>query len=175
MSKIIFWIIKIFIIQNIYLLIIENLKKLKVCLCTVGKEENLYVREYVSHYKKYNLDKIFIYDNNEINGEAFNDSINDYISSGFVEIINVRGKIAPQLDSFQDCFENNKNKFDWILFYDMDEYIYLKKYHNIKHYLGRKIFKKCEVIQLNMFFHTDNNKLYYENKTLAERFPEKNN
>ena len=142
-------------------------------MCTIGKEENLYVREYVSHYKKYNLDKIVIYDNNEINGEMFSDSINDYISSGFVEIINVRGKIAPQLDSFQDCFENNKNKFDWILFYDMDEYIYLKKYHNIKHYLGRKIFKKCEVIQLNMFFHTDNNKLYYENKTLAERFPEK--
>ena len=144
--KTIVFFFNIFIIQNIYLLIIENLKKLKVCLCTVGKEENLYVREYVSHYKKYNLDKIFIYDNNEINGEMFSDSINDYISSGFVEIINIRGKIAPQLKSFQHCFEKNKNKFNWILFYDMDEYIY---------------------------FHTDNNQLYYENKTLAERFPEK--
>jgi len=171
--KTIVFFFNIFIIQNIYLLIIENLKKLKVCLCTVGKEENLYVREYVSHYKKYNLDKIFIYDNNEINGEMFSDSINDYISSGFVEIINIRGKTAPQLKSFQHCFEKNKNKFNWILFYDMDEYIYLKNYKNIKNYLGRNIFKKCEVIQLNMLFHTDNNQLFYENKTLAGRFPEK--
>ena len=152
---------------------IKNIEKLKVCLCTVGKEENLYVREYIFHYKKYNLDKIFIYDNNEINGENFNKVINDYILNGFVEIINIRGKIAEQINAFQNCYEKNKNKYDWILFYDMDEYIYLKNQKNIKYYLGKKKFKKCEVIQLNMFFHTDNNRLYYENKTLSERFPEK--
>ena len=105
---------------------IKNIEKLKVCLCTVGKEENLYVREYIFHYKKYNLDKIFIYDNNEINGENFNKVINDYILNGFVEIINIRGKIAEQINAFQNCYEKNKNKYDWILFYDMDEYIYLK-------------------------------------------------
>ncbi len=30
---------------------------------------------------------------------------------------------------------------------------------------------KCQRIQLNWIFHTDNNQLYYENKSLAERFP----
>lgn len=149
--------------------VIENLK---VCLCTIGKEENLYVREYVSHYKNYNLDKIFIYDNNEINGEKFEEVIGDYISSGFVEIVDARGKIAYQNKAFQECMKKNINKFDWILFYDMDEYIYLKRPKNIKYYLGRDVFHNCEAIQLNLFFHTDNNKLYYENKSLAERFKE---
>ena len=55
-----------------------NNDDIKVCLCTIGKEENLYVREYVEHYKKYNIDKIFIYDNNEINGEKFEEVLNDY-------------------------------------------------------------------------------------------------
>ena len=84
--------------------VIENLK---VCLCTIGKEENLYVREYVSHYKNYNLDKIFIYDNNEINGEKFEEVIGDYISSGFVEIVDARGKIAYQNKAFQECMKKN--------------------------------------------------------------------
>jgi hypothetical protein len=152
---------------------IEKIENLKVCLCTVGKEENLYVREYVTHYKNYNLDKIFIYDNNEINGEKFDEVIGDYISSGFVEIVDVRGKIAYQIKAFQECMKKNINKFDWILFYDMDEYIYLKRPKNIKYYLGRDVFHNCEAIQLNLFFHTDNNKLYYENKPLAERFKER--
>ncbi len=40
---------------------------------------------------KYNIDKIFLYDNNESNGERHKKVINDYIEIGFVEIINFRG------------------------------------------------------------------------------------
>lgn len=109
--------ISIFCIILISFKSIINIKKIentKICLCTIGKEENLYAREYVSYYKNYNLDKIFIYDNNEINGEKFEDVIGDYISSGFVEIINIRGKLSQQIKVYQHCFDNNKNKFDWI-------------------------------------------------------------
>ena len=31
---------------------INKIKNTKVCLCTNGKKENLYVREYVQHYIK---------------------------------------------------------------------------------------------------------------------------
>ena len=37
--------------------------------------------------------------------------------------------------------------------------------------INQKHFNKCQRIQLNWIFHTDNDLLYYENKTLAERFP----
>ena len=43
----------------------------KVCVCTGGKKENKYVREFVEYYKKYNDYKIFIYGINEENGEKF--------------------------------------------------------------------------------------------------------
>ena len=70
-----------------------------------------------------------------------------------------------------DCYKNNYDKYDWLIFYDIDEYIHLKHYTNIKYFLNEKKFCKCQLIYLNLIIHTDNNKLYYENKTLAERFP----
>ena len=76
-----------FIYLDITIKKINEIKKIKVGLCTIGKEENLYVREYVSHYKNYNIDKIIIYDNNEENGEKFEEVISDYISNGFVNFL----------------------------------------------------------------------------------------
>ena len=172
--------IKSFFIFIFFLILIINiilknqeLKNTKICLCTTGKKENLYVREYVEHYKKYGVDKIFIYDNNEQNGEKFEDMIQDYINNGLVEIINCRGLISPQANAYKDCQEKNYMKYDWLIFYDMDEYIYLKNYKNIKNFLNSKKFNKCQRIQLNWIFHTDNNLIYYDNRTLAKRFPER--
>ena len=99
--------------------------------------------------------------------------IKDYIDSGFVEIIDIRGVIAPQIYAMEECRIKNYKKFDWLIFYDMDEFIFLRKFPNIKQFLNQRMFKKCQRIQLNWFFHTDNNLIYYDNRTLQERFPEK--
>ena len=99
----------------------------------------------------------------------------DYIDNRFVEILDFRGKIAPQIKAMEDCRKKNYKKFDWLIFFDMDEFIFLKNYSNIKDFLKQKIFDKCQKIQLNWFIHTDNNLLYYDNRSLRERFPEKKN
>ena len=44
-----------------------KIKNTKVCICTLGKKENRYVREFVEYYEKYGIDKIFLYDNNDLN------------------------------------------------------------------------------------------------------------
>ena len=86
---------------------------IKVCLCTIGKKENLYASEFVNHYKKIGYDKVFIYDNNDIGDEKFKDVLNEQISNNFVKIINYRGyrgkRQHPQFDAFIDCYERNKN------------------------------------------------------------------
>jgi hypothetical protein len=64
--------------------------------------------------------------------------------------------------------------FDWLIFYEIDEYIHLKYYSNIKQFLSEDKFKNCETIQLNWLFHTDNEKIYYENIPLNIRFPASN-
>ena len=73
---------------------------------------------------------------------------------------------------WNDCYKRNRNIFDWILFYDIDEYIHLKNYSNIQKMLNEKKFEKCKKILLNWVIHTDNNLFFYDNRTLHERFPE---
>ena len=70
-----------------------------------------------------------------------------------------------------NCYKNNYLVYDWIIFYEIDEYIYLKNYTNIKKFLSEKKFEKCQTIQLNWLMHTDNNQIYYENKPINIRFP----
>jgi hypothetical protein len=145
---------------------------MKVCICTIAKQENKYVREFVEHYKNYGVDKIFLYDNNDLDGEFFQQEINNYIKSNFVEIINFRGKIRPLFDMMNDCYKKNFKNYDWLIFFEMDEYIHLNNFKNIKKFLNNDKFNNCQKIQLNWVIHTDNNLLYYENRPLKERFPE---
>ena len=145
---------------------------LKICICTLGKEENRYIREFVKYYENYDIDKIFLYDNNNINGERFEEIIKDYIDKGLVKIIDWRGKNKSMIRVWNDCYLKNYKKFDWMIFYDIDEYIYLKNYTSIKTFLNEPKFKNCQKIYLNWVIHTDNDLIYYDNRSLHERFPE---
>lgn len=150
----------------------RKFKNTSVCICTLGKEENRYIREYIQHYKNYGVDKIFLYDNNDINGEHFESIINDYILDGFVEIFNWRGKTSVIYNIMNECYNKNKNNYSWIIFYELDEFIHLSNYTNIKTFLHSYKFDQCQVIYLNLLIHTDNNQLYYRNNSLFQRFPE---
>ena len=170
-----FEILLLFIIKkNIFILNKSdtNKEEYRVCVCTLGKKENRYIREFVEHYKKYGVDKIYLYDNNNIDGERFEEVINDYIEEGFVEIIDFRGKIRPIFTIMNDCYIKNFRKYNWLIFFEIDEYIYLKDFNNVKNFLKNNRFKNCQKVQLNWVLHTDNNLLHYENRTLKERFPD---
>lgn len=55
-----------------------NQKKRTICICSIGKNENLYAREFVEYYLNLGVDKLIIYDNNDINGENFESVLNTY-------------------------------------------------------------------------------------------------
>jgi len=167
-----FFIIIIYIYLNALILNKKIRHKIQVCICSIGKKENLYIREYIEYYKNLGVDKIYIYDNNEINGEAFETVIYDYIKINYVNIINYRGYHRPQRKMMNNCYKMNYLKYDWLIFIDLDEFLYLKNYSNIKNFLNEPKFNNCKKIYLNYVFYTDNNNVYYENKTLMERFKE---
>lgn len=146
---------------------------LKVCICTLGKNENRYINEFVEYYKNYGVDKIYLYDNNDINGERFEDVISKYIGTKYVELINWRGVKgnSTYYEIMDSCYQKNHEQYDWLIFYELDEFLYLKNYRNIKSYLISKKFNKCESVQLNWVHMSDNNQIFYENKSLSERFP----
>ena len=112
-------------------------RKVSICLCVIAKKENLYAKEYVNHYKKLGYSHIYIYDNNDINDEKFEDVIKDEIDSGFVTIINIRGKIRGQCFAYKDCYEKYNKLYDWLSFFDFDEFLSIKE-KNIQNFLIRK-------------------------------------
>lgn len=130
-----------FLFSFIYILASHSIK---VALCTMGKKENLYVKEFVEYYLKLGVDKIFIYDDNEPNGEK----IIDVIDSSYKKVIifnNIKKKIKRQSQAYNDCYKNNKNNFDWFLMIDMDEFLVIVN-DTLKHYLSKNIFNKCDFI-----------------------------
>ena len=152
-----------------------KLNNLKICICTLGKNENRYISEFVEHYKNYGIDKIYLYDNNEINGERFENVIGKYVDNSFVEIFDWRGVkgTSTYYEIMDSCYQTYHDQYDWLIFYELDEFLYLKNYQNIKSFLIDKKFDKCESIQLNWVHMSDNNHILYENKPLYERFPVK--
>ena len=142
--KILFIFIMIF---NIFIKYI----KINVCLCVIGKKENLYILEFVEHYKNLGYKHIFIYDNNDINEERFEDVVYSYIKKHFISIMNYRGfrgkKGKPQFHAYYDCYEKNHKYYDWLSFFDIDEFLELKHSYKIYNFLKNKNFKKCQNIK----------------------------
>lgn len=157
--------ILIFIYKNI------NNNKIKICVCALGKNENLYILEFIEYYKKFKVDKIILYDNNDIYGERFEDKIEDYIKKGFVELLNWRGKKTIQSKAINDCYKKRYKIYNWFLIFDLDEYLYINGERNLKKFLNNKRFLNCQLIYFNELIHTDNDKLFYENQSLKKRFP----
>ena len=144
-----------------------------VGLCIICKRENLYIKEFIDHYKNLGYNHIFLYDNNNIDDENFENVLQNEIDEGFVSITNYRGIKCGQFKAYADCYEKNNKQYDWISFFDVDEFLVLKP-NNIKiqDFLNNKRYKKCENIKINWLIYTDNDKLYYEKKPVQERFTE---
>jgi len=162
----------------------NNNNHLKIALCAIGKNENPYIREWVEWYKNIGISNIFLYDNNELNGERFEEVIHDYIKNDFVKIIDRRGKIINikrddngntiQGEAYHNCYYNNYKNYDWIFFFDIDEFLIIDyKYGNIFEFLND--FNEYDGIKIQWRMYGDNGMLYYENKSVIERFQNKNN
>ena len=141
-----------------------------ICMCTSIKNQNIYITEFIQFYQKIGVNKFFLYDNNEENGEQIDLLLKEYTDNNTVEIINWRGKNDEKEKMMNDCYKNNYNNYDWLIFYSIDEYLHLKDNIDIKTFLSNQNFEKCESIYLNWLFHTDNNLILYDNRTLQERF-----
>jgi hypothetical protein len=141
----------------------------KISLCTMGRKENLYVKEFVEYYIKLGIDHIFIYDDNEQNTEKISDILGSKYKNRVTIYENIKEKIYSQPEAFTNCYHNNLNKYDWFLMVDIDEYLYIVN-NTLKNYLSNKIFNKCDFIIFHWVIPNDNNLLNYDSRPLYKRF-----
>lgn len=142
----------------------------KVCLCCIAKNENRYIRDYIEYYRNLGFCHVHIIDNNDPDGERFEDVISDYIESGYVSIRNARGLKRHQCVAYRIFYDEHHRKYDYIAFFDCDEYLVLNKDNTIQEYIRRSIFDDAQVIQISWMMFGDNGNIRYEDKPMCERF-----
>lgn len=143
-----------------------------VLLCCIGKNENDYIREFVEHYLALGFSHIRIYDNNDPDGEDFRDVIGDYVESGFVDIVDYRGRARAQLPAYNDCARRLSPRYGWTAFFDCDEFLDLRgKYGSVQEWLGSiPNLENYDVIHVNWRCYDDNGLLRNDGRPLWERF-----
>ena len=163
-----FYKLKIFFLEILFMMFFFlKSNQIKIALCTMGKKENLYVNEFINYYKKLGVNKIFIYDDNEPNSERIKDVIT--LDKSVIVYENIKDRIKNQGDAFTECYNNNKDNYDWFLMFDLDEYLIIVN-NTLKKYLTDPIFNRCDFIKIHWLIPSDNNLVHYDNRTLLERF-----
>ena len=143
---------------------------MKVYVCALAKNEHLYINEWVSHYFKLGVDKIFIFDNDDKNAP----SIKDYIDKVYldkVRIINARGihKKSMQNEFYENFYHVEKDNFDWAIYCDIDEF--LVGVDDIKAFLRQPQFANADQIRIKWKLFGDDDLIERDmNKTVMETF-----
>ena len=128
----------------------------------------------MNHYKNLGYNHIYIYDNNDNKSENFSSILKEEIKDGFISIIDYigyRGKYNnPQKEAYYDCYDKNKRYYNWLSFFDFDEFLEIKN-QTIQQYLNNKIFRNCQIIKINWLIYTSNKELlFFDKKLLKIRF-----
>ena len=147
---------------------------MRTLLCTIAKNENRYLREFVEWYKSIGFTNICLYDNNDVDGERFEEVISDYIDSGFVIVKDWRGNTnKPQIPAYQSCYDEYGEKYDWIAFFDVDEFLEFDNGKNADDFFNQKIFSDTDIIRVCWKNFSDNGLVRVENNNYSRtRFTE---
>lgn len=145
--------------------------KMKTLLVAIAKNENKYIDEFINYHYKLGFSQIVICDNNDIDGEV--------ISNDKVIVEDFRGKhkerklgtryFGIQEDAYNYCYKKYNEQYDWIAFLDIDEFLTIPN-DTLEGYL-KTVDKNASAVYVNWIIYGDNEKLYYEDKPVLERFP----
>ena len=114
-----------------------------LALLVRGKDEP-YVSEFVEYYLKQGVDKIYIVDDN-----SKQDVYKDVVQNKSVKIIYSKNTNPDNTDNIKNVYKKIKNKYEWLINVDMDEYITTKK--NIHSTIRDELqttFKDCMCVKI---------------------------
>ena len=117
---------------------------MKVALVCIAKNEDNYIQEWIDYHKKLGYDDIFIYQNNW----------RYQIEEPNVIKIEYDGEVR-QVSAYNDFIQKNKNEYEWASFFDVDEFLVLKKHKNIKEFI--QDYQDFDGIGVNWVLFGDNN------------------
>jgi hypothetical protein len=143
---------------------------MKIGICCIVKQENLYLRDWVKYYYDMGIKNIILYDNNNVDGEYPQQVIGDYIANGFVIYKDVRGRHRCQIECYNQCFQEYGAEFNWMGFFDIDEYWFLSPHLKFEDFFSEERFPNAYAIFINWLCYGDNDLVHYDGRPVYERF-----
>ena len=150
----------------------EVKKEIRTLLCCIGRKENQYIREFVEYNKVAGFTNICLFDNNYDGEDDFKDVLGDYIDSGYVILKDYRNKQVCQNDAYNECYQTYKNDYDWIAFFDCDEFVTFGNsgITSIGMALSDERFNGYDMIHINWLMYNDNELLHNDGRPVMLRF-----
>ena len=143
-----------------------NFPETKAVVCSIQTKEDAYIDEWVDYHLSIGFEKIYIYDNSE------NFDLKNWGEKKLSDNVWVKHfpGVNKQRSAYCDCAkwaENNNET--WAAFFDIDEFLLLKKHANVKDFLLEYGPSKG-AIGINWIFVGTCNATKYEPKPVTLRF-----
>ena len=127
--------------------------KKKITLVTLAHKDDPYIQEWVDYHLKLGFDDIHIFQNNwrwETQFDNDNVHLHEYDGQSYKsdEPIWVRN---VQAKCFTEFARKYYEKYEWVAFFDVDEFLVLKKTNNIKDFIIDYEAHDCIIINWAMF------------------------
>mmetsp|Transcript_3439 Transcript_3439/g.6303 ORF Transcript_3439/g.6303 Transcript_3439/m.6303 type:complete len:367 (-) Transcript_3439:117-1217(-) len=123
-----------------------------VAICTIVKNETLYLDEWVDFHVALGFSKIFIYDNSPEPDEEMKSWLNSRRKDlrEYVKIIHFPEKSkGTQANCYDRCIKFDAKNFSFVGLFDVDEFLVLKKHDNVIDFLGDHCNKECGEIYIH--------------------------
>ena len=145
----------------------SNQLKQTVSLCTLAKDEEAYIDEWVDYHFSLGFSEILIYDNSITNELAFWKS-ESRLSDPRIEIVHWPF-VGQHREALHHCAKRSIEKnHTWCGVFDGDEFLVLRKHIDVISFLEEHLHSGA--LSLNWYFFGDNNHSVYTPNPVTKRF-----
>lgn len=97
---------------------------MKIALVCIAKNEDNYIAEWVEYHVKLGFENVFVYENNW------------RCKYEHPKLIKIPfDGVSQQINAYNHWLTNKKNEYDWVAFFDVDEFLVLKKHKNVQDFV----------------------------------------
>jgi hypothetical protein len=97
--------------------------------CAIARDEDPFLEEWIAYHTLLGVEAFFIYDHQSTTPIA--ESLAPLVKHGLVHVIPVTGE-APQLPGYNHCLTEFGHDFEWIGFFDLDEFLVPKHVDDLR-------------------------------------------
>ncbi len=129
----------------------DTKKDYEISVTAIFRNEALYLKEWIDFHTRVGVDHFFLYDNES--EDEFTEVLVDYINEGKVTLIPwpMAYSRSTQLFAYAHSVMTNRAKSEWMLFIDIDEFVFPSRSKNLKTYVQENTSLNAIYIPWNCF------------------------